>query len=80
MASAAFSAIIIVGVLVLPPITFGMTDTSTTRRFAIPCTLSDGSTTASGSMPILQVPAGCQLEAPHRLAYSRRASVSNLYP
>ena len=44
--SAAFSPIMMVGALVLPPISVGMIEASTTRRRATPCTLSAGSTTA----------------------------------
>src|SRR5260370_26898742 len=57
--SAAFSPIMMVGALVLPPIRVGMIEASTTRRPSSPHTLSFGSTTASGSLtPILQVPTG----------------------
>src|SRR4051812_13573628 len=35
--SAARSAIMIVGALVLPPISVGITEASTTRRFSMPC-------------------------------------------
>ena len=56
--SAAFSAIIIVGALVLPPITVGIIDASTTLKLLIPLTRSSGSTTDISSIPILQVPTG----------------------
>lgn len=56
--SAAFSAIIIVGALVLPPTRVGMTEASTTRRPSMPRTRRLGSTTAISSVPILQVPTG----------------------
>ena len=46
----------------------------------MPCTLSDGSTTASGSMPILQVPAGCQLEAPYRRIFEEGVIVVRFDP
>ena len=56
--SAARSAIIIVGALVLPPIRVGITDASTTRRPSTPRTRSCGSTTDSASVPMRQVPTG----------------------
>src|SRR5262249_19683732 len=58
--SAAFSAIMITGALMLPPTRSGITEASTTRRSSTPRTRSAGSTTASGSVagPIRQVPAG----------------------
>lgn len=56
--SAAFSPIIMTGALVLPPISVGMIEASTTRRPARPCTRKAGSTTAIASIPILQVPTG----------------------
>jgi hypothetical protein len=56
--SAAFSPIIRVGAVVLPPIRVGMIEASTTRRPSRPCTRSRESTTAIASLPILQVPTG----------------------
>ncbi|SLN14581.1 hypothetical protein ROA7023_00147 [Roseisalinus antarcticus] len=59
MAREARSPIIIVGAQMLPPISVGMIEASATRRLAIPLTQSpSGSTTAIGSVPILQVPTG----------------------
>ena len=58
MASAAFSAIMIVGAFRLPVVIAGMIELSTTRSPSMPCTLACGSTTAIGSVPILQVPLG----------------------
>jgi hypothetical protein len=54
--SAAFSAIIITGALVLPEVIVGMMDASTTRKLASPCTRNSSLTTALGSWPILHVP------------------------
>src|SRR6185436_16394576 len=53
--SEAFSAIIMVGMLVLPPGSSGITEASTTRRLSIPRRRSCSSTTASAPTPILQV-------------------------
>lgn len=58
MRSAAFSAIASMGRLVLPLITMGMIDPSTTRSMPIPRTRRRASTTASGSSPMRQVPTG----------------------
>ncbi len=56
--SLAFSAIITVGALVLPLISVGMIEASTTRKPLVPRTLSSGSTTALRSTPMRQVLTG----------------------
>ena len=53
--SAAFSAIINTGAFVFPETILGIIEASTTRRFVIPCTFREESTTAKSSLPILQV-------------------------
>ena len=55
---AAFSPIMIEGALVLPDVSVGMIDASAMRRPEMPWTRRRSSTTASGSLPILQVPTG----------------------
>jgi hypothetical protein len=44
--------------LVLPIGNVGITDASDIHNPLMPCSASDGSTTAPGSIPILQVPTG----------------------
>ena len=56
--SEAFSAIIIVGALVLPDVIFGIIEASTTLKFSMPWTFNQSSTTALSSLPILHVPTG----------------------
>ena len=58
--AAPFSAIIMVGALVLPEVIVGMTEASTTRSRSSPITRRRSSTTAMASLPrpILAVPTG----------------------
>ena len=54
--SAAFSASMKVQALMFAPGRSGRTEASTTRRFSMPRTRNCGSTTASSSLPMRQVP------------------------
>jgi hypothetical protein len=63
MRSAARSPIMIVGALVLPPGTLGITEASTTRRPSRARMRNCESTTARGPAPIAQVPIGERLGA-----------------
>lgn len=56
--SAAFSPMTSAAGLVLTETMVGMMDASATRSPSMPCTRSEGSTTASSSVPIRQVPTG----------------------
>ena len=56
--AAAFSAIIMVGALVLPPMSLGMTEASITRKPSTPRTLNSQSTTDVGSLPMRHDPTG----------------------
>ena len=64
--AAPFSAIIMVGALVLPDVIVGITEASTTRRRSSPMKRSRSSTTAIGSLarPILAVPTGWKIVVP----------------
>ena len=56
--SAPFSPIMMVGTLVLPVVSVGITEASITRKPAMPRSLKRLSTTLAGSSPIRQVPTG----------------------
>ena len=56
--SAALSAIMMVGALVFPVVTIGITEASTTRSPSMPCTRHSASTTDIGSPPMRQVEVG----------------------
>src|SRR6218665_73459 len=72
--STAFSAIITMGALVLPETSVGIAEPSITRRPAMPCTRRRASTTASGSLPMRQVPTGWKMVAPWWRQKSRNSA------
>jgi len=76
---AAFSTIRIVGTLVSVRIICGVIDASAPNPFAVPITLSPGSTTLSGSGArlILQVPTGWDVVATFSQTYFRSQHLSH---
>ncbi len=64
--AAPFSAIIMVGALVLPDVIVGITEASITRSRSMPITRSRSSTTVIGSLlsPIFAVPTGWKIVVP----------------
>ena len=70
----AFSAIMIVGELVLPLTIVGMTEASAMRSLPRARNLSRGSTTASSSAPMRQVPTGWKIVVPMSPAARRRSA------
>ena len=83
ISSAAFSAIMITGALVLPEVMLGMIEASAMRRPSMPRTSRRSSTTAvrSPSGPILQVPTGWKMVVPiSPAARTRSASLCSSAP
>src|SRR5579863_3538130 len=79
--SAAFSATITTGALVLPPTIPGKIDASTTLKASMPRTRKPGSTTARASMPMRQLPTGwCTVAVASRKYAFNSASLLSLRP
>ncbi|MCY1249841.1 hypothetical protein D9M72_634120 [compost metagenome] len=72
--AAAFSAIMIVGELVLPEVIVGMIEASAILKPCSPRRRNSGSTTLAGSAPIRQVPTGWKIVVPISPAARRRSS------